>query len=354
MDKRIPENYQLEDFITDDSFINYHFQLDIDDQVFWEEWLNEHPAYSALAERAQEMLQTLSLTLPDKEFQVELSKIKEAINYKQPLFSTSKPALVRFLNDKTIHRTSKNKKYRIAKYLIAAMLIFFAGSYFLYQYYTKDDQSLAVVFNHQTAPIVFTLNDSTVVTLAPQSALHYPRNFGDNERKVYLDGEAQFHVKRDVDHPFKVYSGEVVSTVLGTIFNVKQQGDSIVQVELLKGKLKVDKIDSSGVSLQSVILNPEERVVYNSHEKKLQKESWQSNNEHVASVNHLQFRQDNFETIAKELRSVFGVTVINQSSKKEWRFTGEFTNSTAKDIIENICIIKNLSYQVQADTIFIK
>ena len=78
MDKRIPENYQLEDFITDDSFINYHFQLDIDDQIFWEKWLNEHPGYGSLAEAAQELLQTLSLTLPDKEFQEELSKIKKS------------------------------------------------------------------------------------------------------------------------------------------------------------------------------------------------------------------------------------------------------------------------------------
>ena len=251
--------------------------------------------------------------------------------------------------------SSKNKRSRLLKFFIPALLILFTGSYFLYEHFTKENSQLTETYNSGIAPVVFTLNDSTVVTLAPQSGLRYPGHFGENERIVYLKGEAQFHVKRNIAHPFKVYSGEIVSTVLGTIFNVKQQhGDSVVQVELLQGKLKVEVIDSSGSQLQSIILNPDERVVYNRNEKKLQKESWQSNNEHSTSVNHFQFRQDNFEMIARQLKSVFGVTVINQSDKTAWSFTGEFKNTTAKDIIENICIIKNLSYQLQGDTIFIK
>ena len=43
MDKISLQNYQVEDFISDESFINYHFQSNKNDRLFWEEWLLNHP-----------------------------------------------------------------------------------------------------------------------------------------------------------------------------------------------------------------------------------------------------------------------------------------------------------------------
>ena len=356
MDKKFLDNYQAEDFIADESFLNYYFKLNIDDQIFWEEWLDKLPANRPLAEAAKELLQALSLTLPDIEFQAELAKLKKAINDQQPIEKNNdQSSLFRFLQFDQTKGLSAKRKSRIVKTAAASLFVLFAGGYFLLPSFTKRSSQLTEKFNYSSAPVVFVLSDSTVVTLAPQSGLHYPPNFNEKERKVYLEGEAQFHVKRDPAHPFKVYSAEVVATVLGTVFNIKQhQGDSIVQVELLKGKLQVETMDSSGASTQSIILNPDERVVFNRHQQKLYKESWQQNSEQHPVSSHFKFSQDNFETIAQQIKTVFGITLVNQSNKKEWRFTGEFNNSSAKEIIENICIVKKLNYQVQGDTIYIK
>ena len=46
--------------------------------------------------------------------------------------------------------------------------------------------------------------------------------------------------------------------------------------------------------------------------------------------------------------------VINLSEKKAWSFTGSFRNNTAMEIVENICIVKQLACEIKADTIFIK
>lgn len=353
MDKKIPENYQIEDFITDDSFINYHFRLNVEDEMYWNKWLDEHPNYTGLADAAREMLQTVTLSLPEKEFQVELQRIKTAINYREPVFPAKKPSGL--FKPYPSANNIKSRTRKVLKFLLPSVVILAIGAYFLYQQYERPTARMLEKYNGTNAPVVFTLSDSTVITLAPQSNLRYPASFTENERNVYLDGEAQFHVKRDVDHPFKVYSGELVATVLGTIFNVKQiQGDSIVQVELLKGKLQVETMENSGAPKQTVILNPDERVVYNRQDKRLQKETWQSNNEQSSVAKDIQFQRDDFESIAEKFKTAFGVKLINQSNKTSWRFTGEFKNSTAKDIIENICIVKNVSYQVQGDTIFIK
>jgi transmembrane sensor len=347
--------YQVEDFITDESFINYFFRLNLDDITFWEKWLISHPHNNEAVESAKDMLRNLSLTLPDGEFEEEIAKIKKTISYEAPLFTKKRPVIVRLLHWGKSSRLLKNKKKKYAGIFLPLLLIFAAGGYFFFRHFTMQPDRLTEKYNDSSKPVVFTLSDGTVVTLAPHSMFRYPSYFGNKERKVYLDGEAQFHVNRDEAHPFKVYEGDIVATVLGTIFDIKKQmGDSVVMVELIKGKLKVETIDSTGLWSQSIILNPDERVIYKGHGQKMYKEKWQPQRDVSLQVKHLVFHQNNFEEIAAQLKAAFGVTIINQSNKKTWRFTGEFNNTSAIDILESICIVEKLKYEVQGDTVFIK
>jgi transmembrane sensor len=350
-----PEDYQIEDFVADETFINYFFRLNADDIAFWEKWLLSHPDNMELVEAAKEMLRNLSLTLSDEEFEAEMARIRKAIYYEAPLSANRKPVIARLLHWEKSSRTLKDKKRSYKKYFLPLLLALVVGGYFFMKQFATHADEFIEKHNDSDKPVVLTLTDGTVVTLAPQSAFRYPADFGNKERKVYLNGEAQFHVSRDEGHPFKVYEGDIIATVLGTIFNIKKQsGDSTVMVELIKGKLKVEAVNNAGLSLQSIILNPDERVVYKRYSQNLYKEKWQSQNDVPVQVNHLVFKKNNFEEIAKQLKTVFGVTVINQSNKKPWRFTGEFNNTSAIDVLESICIVEKLKYEVEGDTIFIK
>ena len=84
------------------------------------------------------------------------------------------------------------------------------------------------------------------------------------------------------------------------------------------------------------------------------KEKWEPQRDSILTINHLVFRQNNFEEIARKLKEEFGVKLINRSNKKAWRFTGEFKNTTAINILESICIVEGLKYEFQEDTVFIK
>ena len=90
-----------------------------------------------------------------------------------------------------------------------------------------------------------------------------------------------------------------------------------------------------------------ETAVYVRNEKHLYKDF-------IVARHELTFHQSDFADIASQLKNVFGVTLINESQNKAWRFNGSFKNATAKEIIENICLIKNLSPVEKGDTIFIK
>src|SRR5450432_2479312 len=107
-----PEDYQIEDFITDESFINYFFHLNAEDSNFWTKWLIAHPENVGLAEMAREMLRNLTLTLPETEFETELSKMQKAIQHESSPAILRKPAMIRFLRGKMARRSLKDNKVK--------------------------------------------------------------------------------------------------------------------------------------------------------------------------------------------------------------------------------------------------
>jgi ferric-dicitrate binding protein FerR (iron transport regulator) len=190
------------------------------------------------------------------------------------------------------------------------------------------------------------LSDSTTVTLAPGSTLEYPNHFNAGRRDVYLDGEAIFHVKRNETAPFKVFSQNIVATVLGTIFQFKKGGDSVIAVELLKGRLDVQMTEASGVS-KSLALHPNEKAVYLKQAHAFYKSPFRIQTD-------IAFYQSNFDEIAAEIKDAFGITLINKSTKSDWRFTGEFKQTTAEDLIAAICLVKKVTAETRVDTVYIK
>ncbi|MEP6710896.1 MAG: FecR family protein [Ferruginibacter sp.] len=334
------ENYKVEDFVADESFINYHLYLSEKDRLFWKQWLIDNPAKKVMANQAGELIQLLSLTLNKREYQDEFKKIEAVISAK------NSPGLFTRLNpDKTFQSSRRNK--RSIKYIVLCVLILAAGAFYLLtRPFQNKSLPLSSTVNEGNRIMTFTLSDSTVVTLAPNSMLEYPSSFTGSNRQVYLKGEAGFNVKRNEHFPFKVHTENIVTTVLGTVFNIKKPGDSAVVVELLKGKVKVEIEDTTARSAAPILLYPEEKATYVFRDKHFYK------NLNPAEFN-ISFSHNSFEEIAARLKTVFGKTVVNNSSTKKWRFTGEFRNTTAREIIENICVIKNLNSKAVGDTIII-
>jgi ferric-dicitrate binding protein FerR (iron transport regulator) len=340
-----PEQYQVEDFVTDESFINYFFHLNADDVVFWEKWLLANPDLSGSVAAAKDMLRSLTLTLTDQEIKDETAKLKTAIGFEAPLQVGKRPPIFRLFPFRQRRRRAL---------VLPLLLILLAGGYLLTRTMLHPEKFIERS-NTSADPIVFSLTDGTTVTLAPQSVLRYASGFGDKERKVFLTGEARFDVSRETAYPFQVQENDIIATVLGTIFNVKtQSGDSVMVVELIKGRLQVENINSTGRMLTSIILNPDERVVYNRRSKRFYKERWQPQAGFPVQVSHIRFQRNNFDEIAGKIKAVFGVTVINNSKKTTWMFSGEFDNATAQGIIKNICVVEGLNFETTGDTIFIK
>ncbi|HMR81621.1 MAG TPA: FecR domain-containing protein [Niabella sp.] len=85
------------------------------------------------------------------------------------------------------------------------------------------------------------LSDGTRVWLNTASSLQYPGRFANNERAVFVTGEAYFEVAPDSKKPFKVYMEDSsLVTVLGTHFNVSAyQNQPVKTVTLLEGTVSI-------------------------------------------------------------------------------------------------------------------
>lgn len=117
------------------------------------------------------------------------------------------------------------------------------------------------------------LPDGSAVTLAPASTLRYPTAFGGPRRAVYLSGGAFFRVFHDAAHPFSVYTDQVVTTVLGTSFDVRAYaGQPEVQVQVRTGRVRVRPRAAAGPATPALVLLPNQQAVYSAARRQLRRE----------------------------------------------------------------------------------
>ncbi|RAJ83484.1 uncharacterized protein DUF4974 [Chitinophaga dinghuensis] len=118
------------------------------------------------------------------------------------------------------------------------------------------------------------LPDSSTVILNSATLLLVPENYGHQERRILLDGDAWFEVKPDTA-VFSVVADKLTSTVLGTSFRMHcftgQQGATVY---LLTGKLKVAKSYHSATDNQPEILERGQMILANREIDLMEKETY--------------------------------------------------------------------------------
>lgn len=200
-----------------------------------------------------------------------------------------------------------------------------------------------VVPAHQKKQI--TLSDGSKVWLNEGASLRYPKTFKGQSRTVYLSGEAYFDIQHDQTRPFLIHTGKVLTTVLGTAFNIK--ADKLkLEVTVTRGKVKVE----DGGKLLG-ILTPNQQVSVNlstgiATEKTVDAKSvisWQDRD--------LLFDDITFADAAIQLQQHFHVKInFSNEQLKNCRFSGTALNGEHLDkILKVICAFNNATWQTNPD-----
>lgn len=272
--------YEIEDFVSDESYLRYYFRLNDSDTLFWQDWISTHPEKLDSIINADQLINFLFLQLSEEEFQQECERMREAIRVSNCSLPPERKTTdtYRDRHKKAFFGTSLLLKRKTVVWLAAAsILIFVCIGAFKMLSKNKTDEIIAVKLlgqnklkqaNNTLQLSKLHLEDGTIVTLQPGATLMYPPHFLPGKREVYLTGEAFFEVSKNAKRPFYVYYNNLVTHVLGTSFLIKiDKGKKQVEVSVRTGRVEVYErpADGSGnVSIKSngVILTPNQKVIY--------------------------------------------------------------------------------------------
>jgi ferric-dicitrate binding protein FerR (iron transport regulator) len=253
-------------------------------------------------------------------------------------------------------------------YAAAAITMLVAAASWFFQHYTRSaipavQTPIAKVDNHKELIdgwyIITTvkgktehlqLEDGSTVVLNAGSRLRYPVHFNES-RDLYLeDGEAYFDVAPDPAHHFTVHSGGLSTTALGTSFNIRAyRNEQKITVALLSGKVQVT---ASGK--KPVILESSEQLSYDLQSLQVSRSTFNTPEATGWQQGTLVFKDASYEQVRNAIENTFAVTIINQSDKKAWTYTGSFRQESLQNVLETICLTESLSWSKARDTVILK
>ena len=198
------------------------------------------------------------------------------------------------------------------------------------------------------------LPDGTLVWLNAGSRMTYSQGFGVDNRKVELEGEGYFEVKRNEKIPFFVKTKDLQLQVLGTKFNFRDYPeDHELVVSLLEGKVGLNNLLREE---KEAVLSPDERAVLNKANGLLTVESVTASTASQWTDGYLCFDEELLPDIAKELERSYNVKIhIANDSLKTFRFYGNFVRreQNIQEVLEALASTEKMQYKIEERNITI-
>ena len=235
-----------------------------------------------------------------------------------------------------------------------AVLLMFAALWYIFTKGSDDASStLPNRFTHWSTArgekTQFMLPDGTKVIMNADSRIRYNEDFASaSERVVYFEGEAFFDVSKDPLRPFIIHSYEVITTVLGTSFNVHAFAEEDIIVSVVAGKVKVQE------PLEAVYLHSGEQAVYGMSDRSLFKENFDPSSTLAWKEGTLYFKNERFGDIVKKLERWYGVTIEAQKINIEDGFTGSYHHKSLDAVMEGMGFVLGFDYEIKGNQVVIK
>lgn len=322
--------------IMEDLLLKYYTGKTNDDETaIVEEWINESDENKKMAQNI------FSLYLASG-----MSDVAHCVNVDLALENTNKK----------INRQNKSNSrlryiFRSVRNVAAIMALpLLLGCSYLF--FHNRDMKVAEMIEVRTNPGMTTsviLPDSTVVILNSSSRLSYPSRFS-KTREVKLVGEAFFSVKKDKKRQFIVNTlSETAIIVHGTEFDVEAyEDDNQVSTTLVSGKVAFSCVSQGRRG--SVMMQPGQKVIYDSERKRVSLEKANIDVETSWKDGHLIFVDTPFEDILKALSKRYNVRfVVKNKNLMQYSFTGRFVSQRLERVLEIFSVSSKIRFQFMAN-----
>ncbi len=266
---------------------------------------------------------------------------------------------------------------QIAAVAFVSMVFGAIGYYFIntnVSSYTPTAQTIEYVAPLGSRSYV-KLNDGSKVWLNSGTTIKYTNDFGSDNRNIELSGEAFFEVAKNKNLPFKVNTGEISVTALGTKFNVKAYSEEkTIETTLLEGSVK---LESDVVKLkENLVLKRNEKAVFTKKDQSIniQNNTTPNQEEKTASVKpSMQIIQsidpepivswkekrwiisnEKLGALSVKLERRYDVNIIfDNELLKDYSFGGTLEDETLEQVLKAISYAAPIKYIIDGKTVYI-
>lgn len=168
------------------------------------------------------------------------------------------------------------------------------------------------------------LPDGSSIRLNARSAVRFAPGSADGLRRASVSGEAFFDIQHDPNRPFVVVSDVLTVEVLGTAFNVSNQGrNGASVVTLASGAVRV-----SSAHAEPVQLKPGQQVVFGPDESRPEVKTVRVEDELAWTNGIFSFRAEPVGQVMQRLSRWYDIDVIYEGTKPDVLFSGTFPLTT--------------------------
>jgi len=373
--------YDVEDFVMDDSFQNYCLGKEDPDALFWKAWINDHPQKIETVQQAKKIITLLNGNTDSQSYRRDFQKFKDRF-YKH-LQKENGEAVADIPQEFFVDKP-RSKKRSLFIYTGSIAACFLLIVVLFYQHSHQPESPVKEVVSnpkliYSSLPgerKSFQLADGSVVTLNGGSRIEVSKDFDLAKREISLKGEAYFNVTHNARKPFIIHTDNINVKVLGTEFDVKAYpGDKTTETILIKGSVEVTVHDRPE---EKIVLKPRHKLIIQNEgipakdisdtalkEHKAIREKLQVQKVMLSSTdstvietswkdNRLTFNNETLAEVAVKLERWYGIQVsVADDIADKYHYTAIFENESLNETLKALQLSLFFHYRIKDGKVLI-
>ena len=344
--------FDVIDFAQDEAFVRWVKDKHPEDEFFWTEWLALHPEKTPIVTEAIRLVEGMVFN----QDAVSEEEVDAAVN--QLLLNIQ-------------HHPGRKRGISFRWMWMAAAACIILGAVSIYYISFKEDRSskfsyasvasskkLVEQFNASNKTMTIQLPDGSNIVLWPNSRICYENGFEETPtRDVFLLGQAFFEVKKNPNKPFRVFTNEIVTRVLGTSFMVRSfEQDPSISISVRTGKVNVysqsDPVPADETKFSKpggIVLTPNQKIVYKkelgSFEKSLTETPVMIDS--TISDRSLKFVDEPVTNVLERIKKAYGIQLIYDAELlKPCTITVDLAGESLYSKFDLICSAIGATYEI--------
>lgn len=342
--KKDYSHFEVDDFITDEYFINSVIASNAKTDEFWQEWQNVHPEK---IEILKEAWQIVSVMRPEFLLQYSLSNtnVEKLLEKVHEQILPVNPYATRNGASSNLPKLTKSSVgwYQMAG-VLTALVVFTGILFFLW----LPPQTIEVITRAGEIKNII-LPDKSMVILNANSKLTYPAHWQKNKaREVQLKGEAFFSVRHQPDHQkFRVKMADNFQVeVLGTEFNILNR-QATKRVVLKSGSIRLTVAEAPKQKVTQIIMEPGEAVELKDTARRITRKIVNPVHHSAWIKREIVLDNTTLEDLAQVIKDTYSLEVIFKDEKlKQKRYKGVFPSDDINVLLG--ALSKSFNIQVQS------